>query len=169
MSYCIETRQLYTQNPEKSAQLIGRVYVSYDQYHHSEWSSLGGNLAAWGRDMHFLEGEPSGWGCVSEGSWHISHHSAPPSGWMTIFFFLGLLLQHMEVPRLVIKLELQLPAYATVIATWDLSHICDLSHSSQQHWILNPLSEARDRTCNLVVPSWMVSAVPRRELQEYFW
>lgn len=36
MSYCIETRQLYTQNPEKSAQLIGRVYVSYDQYHHSE-------------------------------------------------------------------------------------------------------------------------------------
>ena len=28
----------------------------------------------------------------------------------------------------------------------DLSHICDLPHSSQQRKILNPLSEARDRT-----------------------
>ena len=27
----------------------------------------------------------------------------------------------MEVPRLGIKLELQLPAYATAYATWDLS------------------------------------------------
>ena len=26
----------------------------------------------------------------------------------------------------------------------DLSHFCDLYHSSQQHQILNPLSEARD-------------------------
>ena len=65
----------------------------------------------------------------------------------------------MEVPRLGIKSELQLLAYTTAIATWDLSHvcdlshICDLSHSSDQHWILNPLIEARDRTCNLMVPS----------------
>ena len=28
----------------------------------------------------------------------------------------------------------------------DLSHICDLRHSSQQRWILNPLSEATDQT-----------------------
>ena len=28
-----------------------------------------------------------------------------------------------------------------------------LHHSSQQHQILNPLSEARDQTCNLMVPS----------------
>ena len=28
-----------------------------------------------------------------------------------------------------------------------------LHHGSQQHGILNPLSEARDRTCNLLVPS----------------
>ena len=28
-----------------------------------------------------------------------------------------------------------------------------LHHSLWQHWILNPLSEARDRTCNLMVPS----------------
>ena len=60
------------------------------------------------------------------------------------FFFLGLHLQHMEVPRLGVELDLQLLAYATAIATQNLSHICDLCHSSQQHWILNPLREARD-------------------------
>ena len=35
----------------------------------------------------------------------------------------------------------------------DLSHVCDLHHSSQQHRILNLLSEARDWTPDLVVPS----------------
>ena len=35
----------------------------------------------------------------------------------------------------------------------DPSHVCDLYHSSWQHQSLNRLSEARDRTCNLVVPS----------------
>ena len=29
----------------------------------------------------------------------------------------------------------------------DLSHVCDLHHSLQQCWILNPPSEARDWTC----------------------
>ena len=49
----------------------------------------------------------------------------------TSFFFfwvvLGLHLRHMEVPRLGIQLELQLPA----TAMWDLSHICNLHHSSR--------------------------------------
>ena len=35
------------------------------------------------------------------------------------FFFLGLHLQHMEVPRLGVKLELQLPAYTTATAMQD--------------------------------------------------
>ena len=35
----------------------------------------------------------------------------------------------------------------------DLSHVCDLHLSSWQHWILNPLCKARDRTHNLMVPS----------------
>ena len=35
----------------------------------------------------------------------------------------------------------------------DPSHVCDLHHSSQQHQILNPLSKARDRILNLMVPS----------------
>ena len=32
---------------------------------------------------------------------------------------------------------------------------CDLHHSSQQRQILNPLNEASDQTCNLMVPSWI--------------
>ena len=69
------------------------------------------------------------------------------------FVFLGLHPQHMESPRLGVKLELQPLAYATATATPDLSHICKLYHSSQHHRILNSLSKARDRTCNLMVPS----------------
>ena len=59
----------------------------------------------------------------------------------------------MEVPRLGAELELQLLAYATVRAMQDPSHVCNLHQSSRQHQILNPLSEARDRTHNLMVPS----------------
>ena len=47
------------------------------------------------------------------------------------FSFLRLLLWHMEVPRLGAESELQLPAYTTATATPDLSHICDLHHSSR--------------------------------------
>ena len=57
---------------------------------------------------------------------------------------------HMEVPRLGVKSELQLLAYASATATRDLSHVCDLLHSSWQYWILNLLSEARDRTLILM-------------------
>ena len=60
------------------------------------------------------------------------------------FFFLGPHLQHMEVPRLGNESELQLLAYDTATATWDPSLVCKLRHGSQQHCILNPLSEARD-------------------------
>ena len=52
----------------------------------------------------------------------------------------------MKVLRLGVELELQMPAYATATATPDPSRICDLHHSSRQCQILNPLSEARDRT-----------------------
>ena len=67
-------------------------------------------------------------------------------------FFLGLYPQHMKVPRLWVKSELQLLAYTRAIAIQDPSHIFDLHHSSWQHQILNPLREARDRSCNLMVP-----------------
>ena len=52
----------------------------------------------------------------------------------------------MEVPRLGVEWELQLPAYATATAMPDLSLIRDLPHSSQGHRILNPLGRARDQT-----------------------
>ena len=60
----------------------------------------------------------------------------------------------MEVPRLGVESELQLPASATAIATPDPSvYVCDLYHSSRQHQILNPLIESRDRTPDLMVPN----------------
>ena len=45
------------------------------------------------------------------------------------------------------------PAYATATVSPDLSRVCNLHHSSWQCQILNPMSEARDWTCNLMVPS----------------
>ena len=59
----------------------------------------------------------------------------------------------MEAPRLGVQWELRLPAYTTATAMQDLSHVCDLHHSSRQCQILNPLSEARDQTRDLIVPS----------------
>ena len=59
----------------------------------------------------------------------------------------------MEVPRLGGESELQMPAFATATVTQDLNRICNLHHSSQQHQILNPLREARDRTCDHMAPS----------------
>ena len=59
----------------------------------------------------------------------------------------------MGVPRLGVGLELQPPAYTTATAVPDLSHICDLPHSSR--WILNPRSTARDGTRILMDTSWL--------------
>ena len=75
---------------------------------------------------------------------------------LTFFFFLflGPHLQHMEVPRLGVKSELQPPAYTTATTTQDLSCVCNLHHSSWQRGSLNPRSKARDRTGVLVDTSW---------------
>ena len=56
----------------------------------------------------------------------------------------------MEVPRLGVESELQLPAYTTARATSDPSHVSDVHHSSRQRQILDPPSETRDRTCVLM-------------------
>ena len=76
-------------------------------------------------------------------------------------------MQHMEVPRLVVESELQLLAYATATARQDLSRICDLHHSSWQHWIPHPLTKARDRTHVLIDTVRFVSAEPQRKLPAY--
>ena len=49
---------------------------------------------------------------------------------LSFFAFLGLHLQHVEVPRLESKSELELLAYTTATAMQDLSHVCSLHHSS---------------------------------------
>ena len=66
------------------------------------------------------------------------------------FFFLVFLGPHrwqMEVPKLGVELELLLLALATEL-NWAASAIYTIAHGQ----ILNPLSEARDRTRNLMVP-----------------
>ena len=55
-------------------------------------------------------------------------------------------LGHMDVPRLGIESELQLPAYTTATTMLGPSHICNLHQSAWQHRILNLLSQARDWT-----------------------
>ena len=84
-------------------------------------------------------------------------------------FFLGgrlLYLWHMEVPGLGVELELQLLAHTAATATPDLSHICDLPCSSQQHQLLNPLSGARNCAHILVdtsqsITCWGTTETPR--------
>ena len=78
---------------------------------------------------------------------------------LTFFFFFFFFLLFRAAPTacigfqgLGLKSELQLLAYTTATATWDMSHICSLHHSSRQHRIPNPLSRARDRIRNLMVP-----------------
>ena len=80
-----------------------------------------------------------------------------PSFFFSFFCFSRPILQHMEGPRLGVESELQLPASATATATRDLSRVCNLHHSSRQHQVLNPLSEARDRTCVLVDSSQVLN------------
>ena len=89
------------------------------------------------------------------------------------FLFLGPHQWHVEFPRLGVQSELKLPAYTTATAMLDLSLICDLHHNLWQHRILNPLSEARDRTHNLMVPRQIrfccaTMGTPRTLFQSYW-
>ena len=53
----------------------------------------------------------------------------------------------MEVPSLGVESELQLLSYTSQPPQqWEPSHVCNLHHSSQQHWIPDPLIEARGGT-----------------------
>ena len=88
-----------------------------------------------------------------------------------VFLFLG---PHprrpMEVLRLGVKSELQLLAHTTAAATptWDPSLVCYLHYSSEQHWILKPLSEARDGTRILMNTGGFIITEPQQELQGSF-
>ena len=83
-----------------------------------------------------------------------------PCFFFVCLLFLGPHLQHMEVPRLGVELELQLSVYTTATATRDLSYVCHLHHSSWQCWIPDPLSEARDWTYILMDTSQICFLCP---------
>jgi len=74
----------------------------------------------------------------------------------------------MEVPRLGVQMELQLLAYTTATVISVPSRVFNLHHSSWQLRILNLLSEARDRTQNLLVPNQIRFAAPQLELHKTF-
>ena len=103
------------------------------------------------KSVQWEHGAQAGSGQGPEGT--LCHTGSPPSVFL-FFAFSGLHLRHTEVPGLGAESELQLPAYtaATATAMQDPSRICDLHHSSQLQ-ILNPLSQARDQSRNLMVPS----------------
>ena len=65
---------------------------------------------------------------------------------MHFFYCYYYFLQHMEILRLGVKLELQLLAYTTATARLDPSIVGNLLHSSQQCQFPDPLSEAGDQT-----------------------
>ena len=77
-------------------------------------------------------------------------------GFFFCFFCLFFLGPH---PR-----QLQLPTYTTATATPDQSRVFDVHHSSWQRQILNPLSEARDRTCILMGASQICFCCTTKEL-----
>ena len=82
--------------------------------------------------------------------------------------FLGPHLWHIEVPRLGVESELQLPAYTTATATRDQSRVCDPHHSSWPCWIPDPLSKARDQTCILMNTSWVLNPLSNNG-NSYIW
>ena len=82
-----------------------------------------------------------------------------------VFCFLGQHPQHMEVPRLGVKSELQPPVSTTATAMPDPSLVCDLHHSSRQHWIPNPLRRPGIKPATPRFLARFTSAVPWWELQ----
>ena len=80
-----------------------------------------------------------------------------------LFCFLGPHLQHMEVPKLVVELGLQQPAYTTATATQDPSLICDLYHSSWQCRIPTSLSRRPGiEHASSWIPVTFIFTVPHR-------
>ena len=83
-----------------------------------------------------------------------------------LFCFLGRHLRHMEVPSLGVKSELQLWAYATATSMPDPRHICDLHHSSRQHWILKHWARPGIKSASSWILVRFVSAEAQRNSPE---
>ena len=70
-----------------------------------------------------------------------------------IFYFLPFIFRAVPMACGSSQARGRIRALATTTAMQDLNCVCNPHHSSQKHWILNPLSKARDQTCNLMGPS----------------
>ena len=80
----------------------------------------------------------------------IPSHSSYISLIKAFFFFLFIAAPvAYEVLRLVVKLELQLPAYASATATPDPSHICNLQSTPQLVPTLDPQPTEQGQGLNL--------------------
>ena len=91
-------------------------------------------------------------------TYHIFFIQSPEDEWQCPFLFLfraAPVAYGSSQAR--VDLQLQLLAYTTATATSNLSRICDLCRSWQQHQILNPLSEARDLNCILMQCSFFTA------------
>ena len=71
-------------------------------------------------------------------------------------------LQHIEFPRIGVQSEPQLQAYITATATPDLSHVCNLSCSSQKCQILNPLMPRIKAASSWILVTFLVPWVETR-------
>ena len=81
-----------------------------------------------------------------------------------VFCLSRLHLWHLEVPRLGVESKLQLLAYATATAMRDLTHICDLYHGSQQHWMLTHWARPGIDPSSSWILVGFISTVPQWEL-----
>jgi len=89
---------------------------------------------------------------------HLTVSTANKMKFELIFFFFSQPhLWHLDVPRLEVQSEMQLPVYTTATATPDPSCICEQCCSSQQFRILNPRSRATGRTHILIDPSQVLN------------
>ena len=70
----------------------------------------------------------------------------------------------MEVPRLGVEWDLQLPAHTTATAMQNPHLVCDLNHSSPQHQNLNPLRGPGTEPISSWILVGFVTAEPQREL-----
>ena len=70
----------------------------------------------------------------------------------------------MEVPRLGVKSERQLPGYTAAAATPEPSHVCDRHHSSRQHQILNLPKRPGIEPASSRIPVGFVTSEPPWEL-----
>ena len=83
------------------------------------------------------------------------------------FGFLGPYPQHMEVPRLGVKSELQLPACTTATATQAPSHFCDLHHSPWKHQSLTHWERPRFEPASSWIIVGFFSTARQQELADF--